>query len=163
MRETIHLVDLGIKFYREDYSFDNDLTATVSCSSVPSMTTEHSNLRVEVYWNLHLNTYSIRALQGPKKGLVVAHSDSVDLQDVRFVVQPAGNARVRSTNRKNVHAFMRGILTGGSESSRNCSTPVTYDPYKYVSFVVKGTEEPIGSSPRVTARVENGIPRIFSA
>jgi len=67
--------------------------------------------RVEVYWNLTKNCYSIRALAGENKGRVVATPSTVYLEDVTFAVQPAGRAKVLAERRKNVHAFVRGVET----------------------------------------------------
>lgn len=61
----------------------------------------------ETYFNLHKRTFSIR-----NRGKVYAHRDFVCMMDVKFVVQPAGHARVLRTGQKNVHAFCRGIDTG---------------------------------------------------
>ena len=91
-------------------------------------------MRVEVYWNLHKKCLSVR-----HKGKVIAHERVVDLSDVTWVVQPAGNARVRREKRKNVHAFARGtwIKDGfphyhGDISNRN---RVTYNPYENTTFM----------------------------
>ena len=54
---------------------------------------------IEVYFNLHRKEFSIR-----QDGLVVQHLSYLDMQDVTFHVQPAGNARVR---RRTIYA--RGI------------------------------------------------------
>jgi hypothetical protein len=61
---------------------------------------------VEVYYNLHKDTFSIRL-----KGKVVAHADYVQLSDVKFGVGQGGRYNVRKSGQKNVHAFVRGILT----------------------------------------------------
>lgn len=67
-------------------------------------------LRVEIYWNLHLNLFSVRALEGRAKGKVIAHARDVLVRDPQFVVQKAGRERVLREGRKNVHAFVRGQL-----------------------------------------------------
>ena len=54
------------------------------------------------------NVYSIRALEEPVKGFIIAHATHVVIVDPKFVVQPAGNAKVRATGAKMVHAFVRG-------------------------------------------------------
>tara|TARA_R110000851_G_scaffold331869_1_gene506771 strand:- start:153 stop:545 length:393 start_codon:yes stop_codon:yes gene_type:complete len=90
-------------------------------------------MRVEVYWNLHKKCWSVR-----HKGKVIAHQQAVDLKDVTWVVQPAGNARVRREKRKNVHAFARGTLMEegmihyyGDISNANRAF---YLPYEYTTF-----------------------------
>ena len=94
-------------------------------------------MRVEVYWNLHRNQWSVRAC---KTGKIIAHVSSIVLEDVRWVVQPAGNERVRREGKKNVHAFARGTVVDSSTynhgwSRDNSWTEVTYNPYVDRHFV----------------------------
>lgn len=100
--------------------------------------------RVMVYYNLHKHTFSIQY-----KGKVMAHADFVKLEDVEFRVRQGGKDKVRDEKRKNVHAFVIGNLVEyceypceniPEEPNQNI---VTYNPYKYDSFVRKDTEEPI--------------------
>lgn len=67
-------------------------------------------MRVEVFWNLHQDLYSVVALEGHDKGRVVTHAHKVVLWNAEFIVQPAGRDRVRREKRKNVHAFVRGEM-----------------------------------------------------
>ena len=95
--------------------------------------------KVEIYRNLHKNCYSVR-----QKGKVVAYlnyTDELMLKDVKFAVQPAGRAKVRRERKKNVHAFVRGIVirAGGLHRDsilKKCWHPVRYDPYEMNSFEV---------------------------
>jgi hypothetical protein len=91
------------------------------------------NLRVEVYRNLHKDCYSVRALSGTNKGRVIGHVRSITLQNVSFVVQPAGRKRVLKEQRKNVHAFVRGTTT---DTSIKHGLSVRYDPYLNDAFIV---------------------------
>lgn len=103
---------------------------------VDGRTLDH-NKAVEIYWNLHRHTFSVR--QG---GLVVAYTDRFFLLTQEFKVSEAGRQRVLATKRKTVHAVLVGVLLpygnqwdfSGRESSW---APVTYNPYKYDSFVAK--------------------------
>jgi hypothetical protein len=100
--------------------------------------------KVKVYYNLHKHTFSVQ-----KNGLVVLHADYIKLKDVKFRVQPAGKEKVRQEKSKNVHAFVNGTLVDF------CQYPcdnipeepngdiITYNPYKYDTFVYKETEEPV--------------------
>lgn len=63
---------------------------------------------VSVYFNLHRKLFSIRAEEGPMKGRVIGHARGVTLGEVQYRVNAAGQAMVRRTGRKNVHAFVRG-------------------------------------------------------
>ena len=100
--------------------------------------------RVMVYYNLHKHTFSVTY-----KSKVIIHADYVKLKDVEFRVRVGGKERVRSEKSKNVHAFVIGNLVDYCEypcenmPSESNSKVVTYNPYKYDSFVYKDTEEPI--------------------
>ena len=103
--------------------------------------------RVFVYYNLHKHTWSVKALEGPHKGRVVTHSDTVLLRNARGKVSQAGRERVLREGRKNVHAGIVGELVHtGVEGYFPGLTEVTYNPYKYKSFVDKDTLEEYGGS-----------------
>lgn len=132
-------------------------------------------MRVEVYRNLHNGKYSIRALEGPNRGLVVAHADEVWLDLPEFKVSQAGRERVLRERKKYVHAVVRGTLANwtGRETNpyKHGPLPVgdhsdcmgrvhheqdaenmqregfdfTYNPYRFASFVLKDHCEAIGS------------------
>jgi len=99
-------------------------------------------MRVEVYFNLHKKTFSVRNC---KTGLVIAHTDNIWVEDPVFVVRKAGREKVLRERKKNVHAFVRGtwmqdLLVADASmilDHRECSEEVTYNPYKYDSFVTK--------------------------
>ena len=107
-------------------------------------------MRVFVYFNLHRKCFSIKALEGANKGRVVAHRNDVLLFDGVFKVSEAGRQRVLRERKKNVHAGVVGhwdetgsaYLTTITRVTVN-GTPVTYNPYKYDSFVHKYGEYPI--------------------
>jgi len=105
---------------------------------------KHIGDKVMVYYNLHKHTFSIRS-----NNKIILHADYVKLVDVEFRVRPGGRERVIKDKQKNVHSFVIGVLVD------YCSYPcedmprepnnniVTYNPYKYNSFVMKDTEEPV--------------------
>ena len=98
-------------------------------------------MRVFVYYNLHRHTWSIKALEGAQKGLVVAHSPTVLLQNATGRVSQAGRNRVLRERRKNVHAGIVGELVHTGTEGYFPGQEVTYNPYKYESFVHKDTEQ----------------------
>ena len=100
-------------------------------------------MKVEVYWNLTKKCFSVR-----HKGKVIRHVPYIALEDVEWVVQPAGNARVRRTNRKNVHAFARGYLLHhvADDIRHRTQRPITYNPYEYTTFVNLDTKQPVLNS-----------------
>lgn len=97
-----------------------------------------------VYYNLHKHTFSVQ-----HKGKVVKHADFVKLKDVEFRVRQGGMERVRKEKTKNVHAFVIGTLVNYYEyPCKNIplepnNNIITYDPYKYDSFVIKKNKKPI--------------------
>jgi hypothetical protein len=100
--------------------------------------------KVMVYYNLHKHTFSVTY-----DNKVIMHADYVKLGDVEFRVRKGGKERVRSEKSKNVHAFVIGKLLDYCEypcdniPSPSSNKVVTYNPYKYDTFVFKNTEEPV--------------------
>jgi len=110
----------------------------------------HIGKRVMVYYNLHKHTFSIQY-----KGLVIAHANYVKLNNVEFRVRQGGKEKVRTEMSKNVHAFVIGDLIdfipypSTEIPSATGSKSITYDPYKYDTFVYRDTEEPVTSAREV--------------
>ena len=125
-------------------------------------------MKVFVYFNLHKKCFSIKALEGQFKGLVIGHTNSVLLSDVSFKVSQAGRSRVLAEKRKNVHAGVCGTWEDGIydhvtvERSSLLGQAVAYNPYKYDSFVVRSTEQPIKQSRVVALSVTNQRASIYS-
>ena len=100
--------------------------------------------KVMVYYNLHKHTFSVTY-----KGRLISHSDYVKLEDVEFRVRQGGRERVIREKSKNVHSFVIGTLMDYCEfpcenlPEEPNNNIVTYNPYKYNSYVMKDTEEPI--------------------
>jgi len=106
--------------------------------------------KVMVYYNLHKHTFSVTY-----DSKVILHADYVKLGDVEFRVRQGGNKRVRQEKSKNVHAFVIGTLLDYCEypcddiPSPPSNMIVTYNPYKYDSFVYKDSEEPVYTAKEV--------------
>jgi len=96
--------------------------------------------RVYVYFNLHKHCYSVR-----QSGKVVGHMDKVCLSDVRYLVSEAGRQKVLREKRKNVHAGLSGYFVDSVPVPWS-SFDVTYNPYKYDSFVDVDDREPVERS-----------------
>lgn len=132
--------------------------------------------RHELYYNLHKHCLSVRNISTGRDMLVpadrsVIHCRAVLLHDATFAVQPAGHAKARATGVKNVHAFVRGSMdyfdlrdsfpvTGHMwesmiEDVKERGIEVTYNPYKYNSFVNRATLAPIYSAPKVYVEGRN--------
>ena len=115
---------------------------------------------VQVYRNLnkklhdgdHGPVYSIRG----DDGLVKHHTCHIVLRDCTLRVGGKGNERVRDEMRKNVHAYIQGRECYNEEEKRweyigpDCNyvndrntVTITYDPYKYKTFVRVDTGKPV--------------------
>ena len=114
-------------------------------------------MRVEVYFNLHKKTFSVRSA---RSGRVILHTDKVHIANPEFVVHQSGRNRVLIEGRKNVHAFVRGDATYFDDTNRPTLDTLTYNPYKYASFVDKQTEEPVYEASRAWLTVTDKIPTI---
>tara|TARA_B000000437_G_scaffold174916_1_gene130791 strand:- start:627 stop:872 length:246 start_codon:yes stop_codon:yes gene_type:complete len=66
--------------------------------------------------------------------------------DCAFQVNAKGRQKVLDEQRKNVHAGIKGYISTTEWETLDSATEVTYNPYKYDSFVDKATELPIYSS-----------------
>lgn len=76
-----------------------------------------------------------------KNGRVIKHVHRILLMGARFVVRPAGRARVVREKKKNVHAFVVGIDAGSKgafgidkDDKRGLPVKVTYNPYAAPTF-----------------------------
>jgi len=118
-------------------------------------------MRVMVYYNLHKHCLSLKALEGERRGCVVLHARAVRLSDVTFRVSQAGRERVLRERSKNVHAGVIGTLVDiepWTDDTVECAMaalaeplgltrPLTYDPYRFTSFVTCDTHTPVMSAP----------------
>ena len=124
-------------------------------------------MRVFVYFNLHRKCLSVKALEGERKGRVIAHADMVVLDNVTFKVSEAGRQRVIREQRKNVHAGVVGELQGMDINTAMLSiaealySPLKYNPYKFDSFVHAVNETPVRNAKRAIIASRNGRGAIF--
>ena len=97
-------------------------------------------MKTYVYWNLHKKCFSLM-----QRGKVVDHRDKVILKNVEFRVREGGRQRVLQEQKKNVHAFVVGLLITdwGYYSLRRSKVDyllgddaerIFYNPYKGPSF-----------------------------
>jgi len=82
---------------------------------------------VRVYRNLHKQVISVK--QG---GLVRCHTNNVVLHLCKFIVSKAGQKRVRNDKRKNVHAYIEGIVVNARATDHLLLpwSELYYNPYK---------------------------------
>jgi hypothetical protein len=98
-------------------------------------------MRVFVYRNVHRNTYSVKAMEGPDKGKVIHRSDHVLIAFPSAKVSEAGRQRVLREHRKNVHAGIVGELVS-LEPQDFTGPKLKYNPYRYDTFVHESNEAP---------------------
>lgn len=103
--------------------------------------------KVFVYRNLHKKCYSIKALDGPSKGLVIGHAFSLVLRDATFQVSIAGQARVRHQKVKSVHAGVVGYTVDCSNFIPE--NRIVYNPYVNDCFVFEKSGEHCKQAPLV--------------
>ena len=138
--------------------------------------------RVQVYWNLHRQCYSVR-----QSGRVIDHVDSIILRDVRFNVAPAGRDKVRATGVKNVHATVTGYIDESVKISlvslmlakrsngrimddflelvdtdtlalcSGLSSPIRYNPMRNDTFVLQYGAVPVHTARHVALRPNRQI------
>ena len=128
-------------------------------------------MRVELYWNIPKKKYSVRALEGEHKGKVFTHTRYAQITNGRFVVQPSGQKRVRESGQKNVHAFVRGLITDDLSSDyakKMLWRRVRYNPHTDDFFMVQKFSDmsqykPIDKNMRYAVRLEmhEDKPRIY--
>lgn len=112
--------------------------------------------KVQVYFNLHRKTFSVR---DPRTKRVVDYADNIMLHDVEFVVNQSGRNRVLREKRKNVHAYCEGIFAcyyAPSDTSSN----VQYNPYLHDTFVNILSGQPITHAETVFLKVQEQSPKV---
>lgn len=88
---------------------------------------------VRVYRNLRDNCWSIQR-KTPKGWRVWLRWDYVVLDNVSFVVNKAGQNRVRKEGKKYVHAFAYGTLMANTLGCKEKMVRVNYNPYNNDQF-----------------------------
>ena len=74
-----------------------------------------------VYRNLRKNEFSVM-----QDGLVVGHTKDISLQRCQFIVRQSGHQKFLQTGRKNVHAFVEGMLS--NKKKPKGTVPIRYNP-----------------------------------
>jgi hypothetical protein len=113
-------------------------------------------MKVFVYFNLHKKVWSVKALSGKNKGRVIAHCETLVLKNCQLKVSQAGRKRVLQEKRKNVHAGVVGEVVALHKGFKPTKHLITYNPYKYDSFVDKATEQPVYTAPRAYMKAQAG-------
>lgn len=116
-------------------------------------------MKVYVYFNIRRKLFSVKALEGHHKGTVFLHVEEVFLHGVQFKVSESGRQRVLKEKRKNVHAGVVGhvdcarVITDRDEQ-------ITYNPYRFSSFVKLPDETPVTAANHVRLSIEDNKAKI---
>lgn len=119
-------------------------------------------MKVAVYFNLHKDVFSLQSRDKDTYGRVIGHREQVLLKNAKFVVRQGGRDKVLKEKRKNVHAYVVGeiVNTFPSGDVSVLEFPVTYNPYKYDSFVKRADESKVFESDyAVLSLNEDGKPQ----
>lgn len=87
--------------------------------------------RVAVYKNLHRGAWSVRAIDGPFKGKVVAHAERVGLVHAHMHVNERAQRRIAAGAAREVHAWVIGTL---GNVVLTAPTRLTYRPHQRPAF-----------------------------
>ncbi len=123
-----------------------------------SMNTKENTMTVDIYFNFHKKVFSVR-----KKGKVIQHATAMTVIEPKFVVQPAGRAKVLRDKVKNVHAFVRvnSMYTVDMELNYEFCEPflpserVKYNPYMADTFVSCATGDAIHEAEVAYLTIDN--------
>lgn len=106
-----------------------------------------NGMKVFVYFNLHQKCFSVMALEGEYKRLVVLHAHELVLENAIFSVNQKLREKVLVKKSKNVHAGVKGYLN--TELENITGDEITYNPYFYSSFVYVASEKEINKAEKV--------------
>lgn len=113
-------------------------------------------MKVFVYFNLHKKCWSVKALEGKNKGKVIAHCETIILKDCELKVSESGRQRVIREQKKYVHAGVVGKVVSMDKTIKSTDTQITYNPYKFNSFVKKETLEPVFEATKAYLSAKKG-------
>ena len=102
--------------------------------------------RVRVYRNLHNGHFSVQDYQRGRGWRVAGHTQEIVLSDCLFKVNERGRQKVLLQKQKNVHAYIQGVvmdLDFDSSGFLYKALEITYNPYRFSSFVLLGNSSPI--------------------
>ena len=119
------------------------------------MNTKENTMSVDIYFNLHKKVFSVR-----HKGKVIGHATALTVMNPKFVVQPAGRAKVLRDKVKNVHAFVRTDSMWTVEDDWYCvevykKERVKYNPYMSDTFVSCATGDAIHKAEVAYLTIDN--------
>lgn len=116
------------------------------------------NTKTFVYRNLHTGNYSVK-----QNGLVIAHVESIILNNCSFKISEKLRQKVIKDKQKNVHAYIVGYVESYKDINSipyiENRTSITYNPYKFKTFVYKEyeTEAILQPNYKICCSTEQGV------
>lgn len=97
-------------------------------------------MRVRVHRNLHRGDWSVKQyvdIGGTNAWRVRDHVERITLLQPTFHVSEAGRQRVLRDKRKNVHAYVEGIVAPNGYAAIANLVRASYNPYVHTAFVIE--------------------------
>lgn len=116
-------------------------------------------MKVDIYWNLHRDCYSVRSAEGETRGRVLGYGDTFTLQDATFTVRDSARLAIVAGGKKTVHAWVRGNLISTSNAYGDA---VTYNPRRDPTFVRRTDGAPVYRASLVQFRIVDSMPRVYA-
>ena len=105
-------------------------------------------MRIKVHYNLITKLWSVTALEGDRKGLVIRRPEQVALGGaIKFHVGEKSRQRAIREGVRNVHAYISGAEIPMIDMQ---GISISYNPYRMGSFYERDTFKPVSSASRVT-------------
>lgn len=101
---------------------------------------------VAVYRNLAKAVWSLKAVDGPHAGRVVAHAASVGVVGCHMKINVRAQAKIAAGAHRDVHAFVVGGL---AEVTLRNPVRLTYRPHQQPVFFLADTGTPVWTAPAV--------------
>ncbi|CAN1570399.1 hypothetical protein MCEMIE22_03177 [Mycobacteriaceae bacterium] len=101
---------------------------------------------VAVYRNLAKAVWSLKAVDGPHAGRVVAHAARVGVADCHMKINVRAQAKIAAGAHRDVHAFVVGRLT---EVTLRNPVRLTYRPHQQPVFFLADTGTPVWTAAAV--------------
>lgn len=95
---------------------------------------------VAVYRHFPREVFSVRALDGPDKGRVLAHGTELGLRGAQMVVNETARCKIAAGSPKGVHAWITGTL---GPVTLEDPVRITYRPRERGVFFVAETGQPV--------------------
>ena len=103
-------------------------------------------MRAHVYRNLNVNLWSVR---NPSTGLVVEHTDRIEVVEAACRIQLGGLARALERRVRNVHAYVIGETKEAQARRSGPWERFRYNPFRERHFALDGDARPLLGAARM--------------